>query len=200
LHIDRTRVFPATHRPAHCSGPAPARMARDRTEFIHSKEAIMIQVEELKDLGIFDSLNKEQQSKIASIAKTRTYLSGTRIYLSRERALRLFIVREGLVNLTLFNPGEGPEIKFGTRSRGDLFGGASFVKPQQHTVTAECLKDSNLMIIETSDLWDLFREDPAFGYQFMKEIAQIYFDRYMTAIGYLSGALSAPTRIMAQSG
>lgn len=160
----------------------------------------MVNGKELKELGLFGSLSQAQLDKLAGAAEAITYPADAKIYLSRERAARLFIVRDGLVSLRPFDPGEEPEVNFGTRSKGDLFGGASFMKPQRYTVTARCLKETELLVIETSQLWDFFRDDPEFGYRFMKEIAQIYFDRYVTAIGYLAESVKAPTRIQAQSG
>ncbi|MBI9087329.1 MAG: cyclic nucleotide-binding domain-containing protein [Desulfobacterales bacterium] len=160
----------------------------------------MVNGEELKKLGLFGSLSQTQLAKLAGATETIKYPANSSIYMSRERAARLFIVRDGLVSLRLFDPGEGPEVNFGTRAKGDLFGGASFMKPQRYTVTATCLKPTELIVIETSHLWDFFQDDPEFGYRFMKEIAQLYFDRYVTAIGYLAESIKEPTRIMAQPG
>ena len=160
----------------------------------------MINGEELKELGLFSSLSQTQLAKLAGATEAIKYPVDARIYLSRERALRLFVVRDGLVSLRLFDPGEEPEVNFGTRAKGELFGGASFMKPQRYTVTARCLKETELLVIETALLWDLIQDDPDFGYRFMKEIAQIYFDRYVTAIGYVAESIKEPTRILAQSG
>jgi len=160
----------------------------------------MVPVEELKNLGVFSNLSDVYLKKISNLAEKITYTANRVIYMSKERAGRIFIVQSGLVSLRLFNPGAEYGLSFGMRDKGDLFGGASFLKPQKHTVTAVCLKDTTLFVIESSKLWETFDDDPELGYKFMKEIAQIYFDRYLSTEEQLHEMVKAPTIITALPG
>lgn len=160
----------------------------------------MISVQEMKELGVFKDLSEAHLRKLAAITESRDFSAGAQIYLSRERARRIFIVENGLVSLRVFEPGDEVALNFGMRDKGDLFGGASFLKPQQHTVTATCLKDTRLLVIEASSLWELIDEDPEFGYRIMREIAQIYFDRYVNAENQLHRMIKGPTLITALPG
>ena len=129
------------------------------------------------------------------MSKIKSHPFNSVIYMSKERAGRIFIVQDGLVSLRLFNPGEEYGLSFGMRERGDLFGGASFLKPQRYSVTAVCLKDTDLFVIEAPQLLDVFEDDAELGYKFMKEIAQIYFDRYLNAEEQLHEMIKAPSII-----
>lgn len=160
----------------------------------------MVPVQEIRELGVFCDLPEAHLQKLSGVTHRKSYPSGSKIYLSKERARRIFIVREGLVSLRSFEPGDEIALNFGLRAKGELFGGASFLKPQKHTVTAICLKDTELLVIEAPSLWELIDEDALFGYRLMKEVAQIYFDRYVNAESHLHRVVRSPTIITALPG
>jgi len=160
----------------------------------------MVNIDELKDLGVFWDLANVHLKKISNLAVKKTYTANSTIYMSKERAGRIFIVQNGLVSLRLFNPGEEYGLNFGMREKGDLFGGASFLKPQKYTVTAVCLKDTDLFAIESDKLLKAFDDDLELGYKFMRETAQIYFDRYVNTEEQLHEMVKAPSIITALPG
>jgi hypothetical protein len=49
-------------------------------------------------------------------------------------------------------------------------------------------------------LFDLFQQHPEIGYNFMKEIAKIYFERYKIAKRQIHAMVKAPTIITALPG
>ena len=122
------------------------------------------------------------------------------IYERGNAAKHLFVVKKGLVSLRRIDPGDEVGIAFETREPGGLFGAASFMKPQEYTLTAVCLEDTEVMAIDADKLFELCEKDPAVGYQLMLKIAQIYFERYKTAKRSLHDVVRTPTVITALPG
>ena len=138
----------------------------------------MIITSEMENIETFSTFSAKQKKKIALIAKKTKYKKGKKVYLSKYRAGRLFVVVKGKVDLRLFDPTDEVGISFGIMRSGDLFGAASLLKPQEYTVTALCKKDSEFLVMESNDLIDLMEKDKDLGFKLMKKVAQVYFDRY----------------------
>jgi len=138
----------------------------------------MATIGELEELEVFNVFNADQKKRLARIAQKVKYAKGQEVYLSKYRANRVFVVVKGRVDLRVFNSDGVVGVRFGVLDDGQLFGGASLLKPQEYTVTAYCQEDSELLVMEANDLLDLMVTDYELGYRFMKKIAQVYFDRY----------------------
>ena len=160
----------------------------------------MIENSELKKFDVFGVFSNQQLHKLSTIIEKEKYEQGKKVYLSKYRASRLFVVSKGMVSLRLFDSGEQIGLSFGTIESGEIFGGACFLQPQKHTLTAICLKDSELLVIEVTKLFDLFEKDYELGYKFMKKIAQIYFDRYKVAKNQIYQMAKTPTLVTALPG
>ena len=101
----------------------------------------MVQASEIASLQVFDLLSAEQLEEIAEITEKKSYKTHDHIYERGNPANQLFVVTKGLVSLRRIDPGDEVGIAFETREPGGLFGAASFMKPQEYTLTAICLED-----------------------------------------------------------
>lgn len=122
------------------------------------------------------------------------------MYERGEQANHLFVVSKGLVSLREIKPGDEVGIAFETRETGGLFGAASFMKPQEYTLTAVALEDSEVIAVDSSKLFALCENDPALGHKLMLKIAQLYFERYKVAKRQLYGMVKTPAIITALPG
>jgi CRP-like cAMP-binding protein len=86
------------------------------------------------------------------------------------------------------------------RERGELFGAACFMKPQQYTLTGVCLEDSEVLAIDADKLYDLCEADAEVGFKLMKKVAMLYFERYKNAKRQLFEMVKAPTIVTAAPG
>jgi CRP-like cAMP-binding protein len=161
---------------------------------------IMVEASELAYLRVFDLLSDEQLEKIAKVTEKKFVKMHDHIYERGNAAKHLFVVKNGLVSLRRIDPGDEIGIGFETREPGELFGAASFMKPQEYTLTAVCLEDTEVMAIDADGLFELCEKDPAVGYQLMLKIAQIYFERYKSAKRSLHDVVRTPTVITALPG
>ena len=160
----------------------------------------MLEASEMAYLKVFDLLSDEQLEEIARITEKKSYKMHDHIYERGNAAKHLSVVKKGLVSLRRIDPGDEVGIAFETREPGGLFGAASFMKPQEYTLTAICLEDTEVMAIGADKLFELCEKDPAIGYELMLKIAQIYFERYKIAKRSLHDMVRTPTVITALPG
>lgn len=160
----------------------------------------MVEVGDLKRLEVFGVLSESQLGQLAKITEKKSYKSKDHIYEHGDRAKYMFIVTKGLVSLRQLMPGDEVGIVFEMRERGELFGAACVMKPQQYTLTAVAMEDTDLLAVDADKLLDLCEEDPYLGFKLMMKIAQLYFERYKTCKRQLYEMVKAPTIISALPG
>jgi CRP-like cAMP-binding protein len=161
---------------------------------------VMVEASEMAYLKVFELLSDEQLEEIAKITEKKSYKMHEHLYERGKPAKHLFVVKKGLVSLRRIEPGDEVGIAFETREPGGLFGAASFMEPQEYTLTATCLQDTEVMAIDADKLFELCEKDTAVGYQLMLKIAQIYFERYKVAKRSLHEMVRMPTVITALPG
>jgi len=160
----------------------------------------MVEAYKVAYMELFGLLSDEQLEEVAKITEKKSYKIHDHIYERGNAAKHLLVVKKGLVSLRRIDPGDEVGIAFETREPGELFGAASFMKPQEYTLTAVCQEDTEVMAIDADKLFELAEKDPAVGYQLMLKIAQIYFERYKTAKRSLHEMVRTPTIITALPG
>ena len=160
----------------------------------------MVTVSDLKKLELFGKIKDKQLEEIAEITERKSYKKHSHVYERGNTAKHLFVVTKGRVSLRRIDLGDEIGIAFETRDPGGLFGAASFVKPQEYSLTAICLEDTEVMVIDADKLFEMSEKDPALGYQLMLKIAQIYFERYKVAKRSLHDMVRTPTVITALPG
>jgi CRP/FNR family transcriptional regulator len=161
---------------------------------------IMVEAYKVAYMKLFDLLSDEQLEEVAKITEKKSYKIHDHIYERGDAAKHLFVVKKGLVSLRRIDPGDEIGIAFETREPGELFGAASFMKPQEYTLTAVCQEDTEVMAIDADKLFELSEKDPAVGYQLLLNISQIYFERYKAAKRSLHEMVRTPTVITALPG
>jgi CRP/FNR family transcriptional regulator, cyclic AMP receptor protein len=160
----------------------------------------MVDVGELKKVEALSVFSEKQLNEIASVTDKKSYKAKGHIYEHGDRAKYMFIVGKGLVSLRQLMPGDEVGIVFEMRERGEFFGAACVMKPQQYTLSAVCMEDTEVLAIDADKLFDLCDADPDLGYRFMKKIAQLYFERYKACKRQLYDMVKAPTMIAASPG
>ena len=160
----------------------------------------MVEVSGLKKLELFDTLAEKQLEEIAEITEKKSFNKHSHVYERGNGAKHLFVVNKGLVSLRRIDPGDEVGIAFETREPGGLFGAASFMEPQEYTLTAVCMEDTEVMAIDADNLFELCEKDPTLGFKLMLKIAQIYFERYKSAKRNLHDVVRTPTVITALPG
>ena len=160
----------------------------------------MVEVNDFKKWDIFNVFSEKQLSELAGITEIKTFKKDAHVYERGKRADHIFVIIKGVVSLIRLEPGEKIGISFEKRERGELFGTACFMIPQEYTLTAVCMSDSEVMAIDADKLLTLCEDDPELGYKFLREVAKIYFERYKLAKRQIHEMVKAPTIITALPG
>jgi len=160
----------------------------------------MVEVGDLKNLEALSVFNEKQLGELAKLTEKKSFKAKEHIYEHGDRAKYMFIVSKGLVSLRQLMPGDEVGIVFEMRERGEFFGAACLMKPQQYTLSAVCMEDTEVLAIDADKLFDLVESDPELGTKFMRKIAQLYFERYKVCKRQLYEMVKAPTIIAASPG
>lgn len=160
----------------------------------------MTKVDDFNKFDFFNAFSKDQLAGLAKVTETKTFKKGSEIYKEGDRANHIFIVTKGWVSLRKIDPERDIGISFENREKGELFGTACFMKPQEYTLNAICMEDSEVMAMDADKLFDLFQKDYQIGYLFLKEVGKVYFERYKSVKRQLYEMVKAPTIITALPG
>jgi CRP-like cAMP-binding protein len=164
------------------------------------RRKIIVEVDEIKQFDFFSVFSEEQLEELSKITEKRIYEKSALVYQRRYEANRIYMVTKGLISLNRLEPGEKISISFEKREQGELFGAACFMESQEYTLTAVCMSDSEVMELDADKLLEICKRDPELGYKFLKEVAQIYFERYKVAKRQVHEMIKTPTIITALPG
>ncbi len=160
----------------------------------------MAEINILKNLKFFNVFSGEQLERLAWISKTKLFRKEEYIYRKGDSATELFVVIDGLVSLRAIDPKTDVGIAYEERRQGDFFGPASFMTSRTYSLSAVCITNAEVLAIDAGQLSGLCEEDTSLGYKFMKEIAEIFFERYITSKRQICQMVNTPTIITALPG
>jgi CRP/FNR family cyclic AMP-dependent transcriptional regulator len=160
----------------------------------------MTKPDDFNKFDFFNAFSKDQLAVLAKVTDKKSFAKGTEIYKEGDRANNIYLVTKGWVSLRKVDPEKDIGISFENRGRGELFGTACFMKPQEYTLNAVCMEDSEVLAMDADKLFDLFQKDYQIGYLFLKEIAKVYFERYKSVKKQLYEMIKAPAIITALPG
>ena len=126
---------------------------------------------------LFKGLSESQLQRITAVAKEIRIQKGQWLFQAGNAAVRVYVLKDGAVELLTRVNGEYElPIKI-IRSKGGCFGTSALVPPYQYSLTSRCAEDSTLLEIQRHDLQKLTQEDSGLGCAIMTNIAQHLLDR-----------------------
>ncbi len=137
----------------------------------------MVSTDFLKKTELFGSLEDTQLNLLLSHSSVETFPEGKSIFRQGEEAHRLYILIEGVVDLSVKTGEKTDFLTSKIDKEGAIFGMPSLIEPFRYNVTAVCLKTSKVLVIETDPLKKKMEEDPRMGMKIMKKLVSIYFNR-----------------------
>jgi CRP-like cAMP-binding protein len=160
----------------------------------------MTTISDFKKYDFFNAFSEDQLAELLKVTEKKAFPKKTQIYKEGDRANHIFLVTKGWVSLRKIDPEKDIGISFENREKGELFGTACFMKPQEYTLNAICMEDSEVLAMNADKLFDLFQNDYQIGYLFLKEVAKVYFERYKSVKRQLFEMVKAPAIITALPG
>ena len=137
----------------------------------------MVSAEWLKKTELFGSLKESQLDALLSRSSVETFPEGKTIFRQGEDANHLYILIEGMVDLSVKTGEKFDFLTSKVEKEGAPFGIPSLIEPFRYNVTATCLKPSKLLVINAGRVRMDMEKDPEMGMEIMKKLASIYFNR-----------------------
>ncbi len=139
-------------------------------------------LETLKSASQFANLSEDTLDAIAEITVRRNYEEGDSVYSLGDDARDIFVVASGRVRFSL-GAGNRPGASGSIMTEGQLFGWAALVDDHSRRVaTATCLENSSLLVIDGGNLLEIFGQDTAAGYLFMRGLAGMIANNFMDVL------------------
>ena len=137
----------------------------------------MVSAEWLKKTELFGGLNESHLNTILARSSVESFPEGKIIFRQGQEAIRLYILIEGMVNLTVKTQEQTDFMTSKIEKEGAAFGIPSLIEPFRYNVTATCLKQTRVLSIEADHLMKKMEENPKIGMEVMKKLTSIYFNR-----------------------
>ena len=130
----------------------------------------------LKKVDIFKGFNKDQLNAVNKDGQKKEYFYGERLFAEGEDADRIWLVKEGQVDLRFDLPGRqtSEENTVFSITTGQTLGWSSFVPPFKYALSAySATKTCKIIQITKDHLLECFEKDPRMGLMFMTNVATI---------------------------
>ena len=126
---------------------------------------------------LFKGFSESQLQRLAAISTEIRVPKGQWLFQEGKPADRLYVLKNGAVEmLTKVNGEYELPIKI-IRSKGGSFGTSALIFPYEYSLSSRCAEDAELLEIMRDDLEQLNVEDSTLGYTVMKNLAQNLLDR-----------------------
>jgi len=139
---------------------------------------------------LFRALTSEEVRRISEYASTRGFKRYDVIYRHDGRVTHVFLNLEGRVDLQLPAQPGGVEVAVGRVGKGELFGVAPLLGEDRYTTTAIAAGPAEVLAIEARPLRAVLDENPVAGAQIIRQVARVYFGRYLDLLRGIQGVAS----------
>jgi CRP/FNR family transcriptional activator FtrB len=125
---------------------------------------------EIKDFKFAKDLSKSQMDRILSISKFREFAVKEIVFEEFETLDTLYVLIEGTVVLGI-NVQKKGRINIGSIHPGSIFAWSALFPPYLSSASATAHTPAKVLAVPAGKLLEIFDDDPAFGYLFMKMIS-----------------------------
>ena len=147
----------------------------------------------LKKVELFSGLDDQTIEKLASISEIRSYQAGQKVYAEGEADASLFVIMSGTIRIDK-QVDAGQQQTLQQIKVGEVLGAISFVLGGEHSVSAEALRDTELLLIRRTEFDKLAARSPAVAYKIMLRLAgklaallRTMDDKFVEMVGYIYG-------------
>jgi len=126
----------------------------------------------LKKVDILNGLSDSQLEEVAELCREQTFNADDIIFKENDKSSELYLIQDGLVEITLSVPEPGTEKSLVTLGNGQIFGEMALLDEGPRTASAHCIADgTRLWVAKRADFISLCEKDTGIGFIVMKNIA-----------------------------
>jgi aspartate ammonia-lyase len=118
------------------------------------------QVQPFLKLPVFSRLTADEEARLASLVKERSYREGEIVFAEGDPRARLLLIQKGQVELSRTDA-YGVRRKVVTLTRGDVLGDGMFIEGSVHSTTATAVTNTELVYLHRDQLPQLTNGDLA---------------------------------------
>ncbi len=165
------------------AGCRPCFVTNDTLVINARMEAVMINLEILRELNPFEGMNEDHLKKLQTKCEEIEFRLGDKLFTQNDNALHLWIVREGNVDLRFELPDRrttSPDMTVRSIEAADkapeakILGWSCFVPPFRMRLSAYCVTNTcSIIRVLKTDLLQMFEQDSAMGYLFMSYMIRV---------------------------
>jgi CRP-like cAMP-binding protein len=139
----------------------------------------------IKEIELFKGIESEIMNKIANVCLEENYSKNEVLFKRNEKALFLYILEEGSVNLVVEN---GGTIIYLLKEPGQVFGWSAMFESGHYTASCICATDLKVVKIEKEKLDKIFIIYPDAGLKVLKRLVGVISQRLTNAYNDLLSA------------
>jgi CRP-like cAMP-binding protein len=124
----------------------------------------------VREIELFKEIASHIIDEIAELAIEESVPSGHVLFRQGDSADYLYILEEGVVNITI--EGQGGT-SFPVNQLGQVLGWSALVEPNRYTATAQCVQDSKVIKIDGGRLMRILEKHPREGMMVMRRLAGV---------------------------
>jgi signal-transduction protein with cAMP-binding, CBS, and nucleotidyltransferase domain len=144
--------------------------------------------EKLKGHDLFALMTPKEVESLSSACRVASLKAGQRVYSEGIPASHLCVLLKGKVELR--RPAERDiSLLVEDVSEGGVFGVSSLAEGERYLLNAECVEDSEVLMVESRVLRSILDQNPVAGYATERKISQIFFKRYVMAMERLRSVI-----------
>jgi len=126
----------------------------------------------LKKVDLLNGLSDSQLEKVAELCREQTFNADDIIFKENDKSSELYLIQDGLVEITLSVPEPGTEKSLVTLGNGQIFGEMALLDEGPRTASTRCIADgTRLWVAKRADFISLCEKDTGIGFIVMKNIA-----------------------------
>jgi len=130
----------------------------------------------LENHPFFAGLSSSAVEVIAGCASNMHFAEGARIFGEGEPASLFYVIRHGRVALEMHSPVKGSLI-IDTMDKGEVLGWSWLVSPYQYFFGARAMTPVSATALDGACLRGKCEADPELGYQLLKRVTTVMYDR-----------------------
>lgn len=128
----------------------------------------------------FAGLDASALRLMAGCASNVHFAEGERIFGEGEAANRFYVLRHGRVALEIYSPARGPLV-IDTMDGGEVLGWSWLVSPYRYFSDARAITPVSATALDGACLRGKCEADPELGYQLLKRVAAVMYQRLQSA-------------------
>lgn len=144
----------------------------------------------LKAHDLFQSLTPEEVSRVNEFSNVRRCQPEDVVFRAGDTGTHLFIVLEGSVNLLVPSPAPEVSVVLARANQGDLFGLSPLLGSKKYSLTAQCVRKTDILSVAVTPLREVLLANPLVGFDVMTSVARTYYTRYVEVTRRLQGIVA----------